>query len=1031
MISNFFIKRPVFASVIAILISLAGVISIFELPIQQYPQVAPPEVVINTVYPGASAETVEKTVTQVIEKKLTGLKGLRYFSSQSNSNGTASTTLTFEIGTDPQLAQVQTQNKLSEAIPALPVQVQQLGVKVNKSLGNFLLVAAFFSEDGEISQGEISDFIATQVVEPIERVKGVGRIQAFGPQKAMRIWLNPSKLKRYKVTAQDIFRQVRVQNAQLSSGQIGAAPQLDDQQISATITTKSLLSTEEDFQNIFIKVLSNGSSLRLKDVARIELGSENYNTVKRYNGQNAAGFGMYLAAGANALETIELVKNKLIELKSSFPDGLKVDYPVDASPFIKSSIEGVAITLAIAMILVVAVMYLFLQSFSATLIPIISIPVVLLGTLAVMLVCGYSINVLTLFACVLSIGMLVDDVIVVTENYKSRIEKNPDIDPEQAAKDTMRQLTGALIGTTTVIWAVFTPMLFFTGSSGVIYRNFAITILAAMTLSLFIALTLAPSLCKTLVRRGEQTNSFFKVFNKYFDKTQESYRKSLDRFVKNKKLSYAFFMALIVATIVLFLRIPSTFLPDEDQGRVFTLIQGPPNTTFSRMLPVVEKVEDFFLKESTEAISSIFTVIGYSFVGQGQNTGIGFVNFSEYENRDGKENSVFEIAKKANKAFSTLEDARVIVLVPPPISQLGNANGFKFQLVDTLKSNHKNLVEGKNQFLKLARQNKVMTNVRANALGDRPQYSLKLNQRKTLAYDVNIEELNTTLSTVWGGAYVNDFIDNGRVKRVFIQGDKEYRMKPNDLSLWHVRTNEGDMVSLSDVSEGKWDYGAPQLQRFNGYPSYEIQGQAAKGSSTEEVMSELLKLGQKLPQGFKINWTGLSYEEMNSGNQVAILYGLAIFAIFLSLAALYESWSIPFSIIFVLPLGVLGASLSTWLGGQSNDIYFKVGILLTIALTAKNAILVVEFAKGLIEEGTDIKKAVVKAGYERFRPILMTSLTFFLGILPLIFARGPGSGAQNSIGFGLVGGIVSITILIIYFSPLLYAQVAGLRRKSE
>ncbi len=1029
MISSFFIKRPVFAGVIAILITIAGVIAVMELPIQQYPQVAPPEVVINTVYPGASAETLEKTVTQVIEQKMTGLQNLRYFSSRSNSNGTASITLTFEIGTEPDIAQIQVQNKLSEAVPSLPSQVQQLGIKVNKSIGNFQLVTSFYSSDGKVSQQEISDFITTRISEPIERIRGVGRVQVFGPQNAMRIWLNPKKMNFYQITASDVFAQIGNQNKQLSSGQIGGAPSIDAQQLNATIIAKGLYTKVEDFQNIFLKVLPDGSRLLLKDIARVEIGSESYNTVKRYKGKNAAGFGMYLSAGANALDTIELVKKELKKLEPSFPPGVEVSFPVDASPFIKTSIAGVIQTLAIAMILVVLVMYLFLQSFTATLIPVISIPVVLLGTFAIMLASGFSINVLTLFACVLSIGMLVDDVIVVTENFKSRLENNKDIEPEKAAKETMKQLSGALIGTTMVVWAVFTPMLFFSGSSGVIYKNFSITILAAMTLSLFIALTLAPSLCRSLVKKGTQENFFFRKFNLFFDKTQNKYESSLNSFLSKTKTSFVLFVGLLLVTGFLFYKIPGTFLPDEDQGRVFTLVQGPQNATFNRMLPVIKKVEKFFLEDSKDAIKDIFTVIGFSFSGQGQNTAIGFVNFKDYDKRSDDVNSVFSIAKRANKEFAKIEDARVFVLVPPPISQLGNANGFKFQLVDSAGLGYDKLVDAKNQFLGLTSKDNQFASARANALPSNPQYKLNLDERRALAYKIPIAELNTTLSSAWGGSYVNDFIEDGRVKRVFIQGDKEYRMKPDDVSLWYVRNTQGKMISLGDVTSGAWSYGAPQLQRFNGNSSIEIQGQASPGVTTDTIMNKIMKLKEKLPRGFDIEWTGLSFEEKASGSQVVILYSLAIVAIFLSLAALYESWTIPFSILLVLPLGILGASLSTWLAGEANDVYFKVGILLTLALTAKNAILIVEFARSLVDDGEDLKDAVVKACKERFRPILMTSLTFFLGIIPLVFSSGPGSGAQNSIGAGLVGGIIAITFLVIYFSPLFFIAIMKLRRK--
>ncbi|MBC74611.1 MAG: hydrophobe/amphiphile efflux-1 family RND transporter [Halobacteriovoraceae bacterium] len=1029
MLSNFFIDRPVFAWVIAILISAAGMLAFQSLPIAQYPEIAPPQVTVRATYPGASAETLKNTVTQVIEQNLTGIDNLRYFTSISSSSGVSEIILTFETGTDPDIAQVQTQNKLSQALPQLPSQAQELGISVTKSSGTFLLVAGFYSEKGELDQVKISDYVSSNIVEPVSRVKGVGRVQNFGSQHAMRIWLDPSSMFNYKVTAPEVVSAIRSQNLQLAAGQLGGAPAVEGTQVNATIMSQTLMETPGEFSDIILRTLPDGSSVKLGDVAKIEVGAENYGSIRRFNRKAAAGFGISLASGANALETIQGVKDRIEQIRPNFPKDMRVSYPVDVSPFIKTSMWEVGRTLGLALILVLAVMYLFLQSGRATLIPGVAIPVVLLGTLAALSVLGYSINILTMFALVLSIGMLVDDAIVVTENVKSSLENNGEDGAKEAAKKSMKELTGALIGTTVVIWAVFTPMTFFSGSTGVIYRQFSVTILCSMTISLFMALTFAPSLAGSLLKGNGKSSKLFGWFNKGYDKVAKGYDSAVKWTLKQWKLAVLVFLGIVAATIFIFLLIPEEFLPNEDQGRLITIVQGPPGASFDRTMKTVKEVEKFYLDESEDVIADLFTVAGFSFSGQGQNTAIGFSLLRPYEERKEGEASVFSIADKANQKFSQIKDAMVFAVVPPPISQLGNASGFQFRLVDRVGLGHEKLVESKDQLLGLARKNPVITNVRANALEDNPQYKVELDDVKARAMGIPTSVMNNTLAIAWGGLYVNDYIENGRVKRVFLQGQAPYRMTPSDLSLWYAKNDKNEMVSFSDFSTGKWIFGSPQLQRFNGQPAYEIQGEAAPGSSAGEAMKEILSLIKKLPDGIGIEWTGLSYEQRQAQGQVFALYGLSIFAIFLSLAALYESWSIPFSIILVLPLGVFGAALATWLTGQSNDVYFKVGVLLTMGLAAKNAILIVEFARNIRERGVSPKEAAIEACKRRFRPILMTSFTFVLGVLPLAFASGPGSGAQNSIGIGLVGGITSTTLLIIFFSPVFFTGVVSLTNK--
>jgi multidrug efflux pump len=1029
--SSFFIKRPIFTWVLALFIIGAGIIALPNLPIQPYPSVAPPEVSISAQYPGASATTLDKTVTQRIEQNLVAIEDLRYINSTSSSSGQTQIKLTFEIEADPEIAQVQTQNRLSQVISALPSQVQQLGIPVEKSSGFYSLVVALYSDDNSIGQIDIGDFVAANLVEPIGRVKGVGRINSFAPQHSLRIWLNPSKLYNYKMTILEVVSAVKDQNNQLASGQLGGSPSVKGQQINASIVSQSLFSSVEEFENIILKTLPDGSSVRLMDVARVEIGSENYNSLRRYIRKEASGFGISLASGANALETIRLVKEKLNELKSSFPDSLEIAYPVDASPFIEASIYEVVKTLIIATLLVILVMFVFLQNYKSTLVPAVAIPVVLLGTFASLYFLGYSINILTLFALVLAIGLLVDDAIVVTENIKRSMDEDPDLDAKESAQKSMKELAGALVGTTVVLWAVFTPMLFFSGSTGVIYKQFAVTLIIAMTFSLFVALTLTPSLCASLFKSKEKKKKegrFFKVFNKNYDKMSEKYDKSVKWTLKNPLLGLVAYLGVAASTLFLFFLLPNAFLPDEDQGNAFALIEGPPNATFEQMLSPIKEVEDFFLSEELSgAIKDIFTIRGFSFSGSGQNAAIGFVHMKDFDQREGDITSVFEVAQMAQKKLSTVRDAKVTVITPPPIRELGNAKGFSFQLVDQKGLGRDELSKAKDKMIGALNSSDKIAYARINSLSSKPEFKIDIDYQKAKALGVSVQNINSTLGAAWGGQYVNDFVENNRVKRVFIQGDAPYRMNPQDLSFWYVKSSGGEMVSFSEFSKGQWDFGPPQVQRFNGDVAFPIQGEAGQGFSTGEAMEEIEVIAKEtLPKGMGIEWTGLSYEERQSGNQVLFLYFLAIVAIFLSLAALYESWSIPVSIILMIPLGVFGAALFSWVGGQTNDVYFKVGVLLAMGLAAKNSILIIEFAIAALKNGADLKEASIEACKQRFRPILMTSFTFLLGVLPLVFAYGPGSGAQNSIGYSLVGGIISTTLLVIFFAPLFFVLVSQL-----
>jgi multidrug efflux pump len=1029
MMSRFFIDRPVFAWVIAIVLMLAGGISLSRLPIAQYPSIAPPAVSVTVTYPGASAETVQSTVVQVIEQQLSGIDHMLYFSSESDKDGSISITLNYDQGTDPDIAQVQVQNKLQLATPLLPEVVQQQGIRVAKATKNFLMVIGFRSTDGSLSSGDLADFIASRIQDPISRTPGVGDYQLFGAQYAMRIWLDPAKLNNFSLTPADVSNAIAAQNVQVASGELGGLPSRDHQMLNATIVGPSYLHTPEAFGNILLKVSPSGAQVRLRDVAQVALGSETYSNQAKFDGAEASALAIKLASGANALDTVASVKATLDKLKPSFPPGVDVIYPYDTTPFVRLSITEVAKTLAEAVVLVFLIMYLFLQNIRATLIPTIAVPVVLLGTCGVLSAAGYSINSLTMFGMVLAIGLLVDDAIVVVENVE-RIMESERLSPKQATRRSMDQISGALIGIALVLSAVLLPMAFFGGSTGVIYRQFSITIVSSMVLSVLVALIFTPALCSTLLKapqRGHQERGgFFGWFNRTFERSNQRYVNGVKGLLVRPRRAMALFAVIVVAMVVLYLGIPGGFLPDEDQGVMFVQVTAPPGATSYRTDEVLDQVRDYFQKEEGGAVAHILTVSGFSFGGRGQNSGLAFVQLKDWADRPGANNRVQAIAGRAMARFAGIKDAMVFAFAPPAVIELGNATGFDFELIDQAGVGHDALMAARNQLLGMAAQDKRLMAVRPNGLDDEPQYKIDIDQEKASAYDLTIADINDTLSAAWGSAYVNQFLDRGRVKRVYLQGQPNSRMLPDDLSTWYVRNSVGEMVSFGSFATGKWVYGSPKLERYNGSPSLEILGVPAPGQSTGTAMQAMEELAAKLPPGIGYEWTGMSYEERKAGSQTGTLYSLSLIVVFLSLAALYESWTIPTAVLLVVPLGIVGAVLATWLRGFSNDVYFQVGLLTTIGLAAKNAILIVEFAKESFDKGASLADAAIEAAHQRLRPILMTSLAFVLGVLPLALSSGAGSGGQNAIGTGVVGGMLSATALAIFLVPVFFVGVLRL-----
>ncbi|QWT45201.1 efflux RND transporter permease subunit [Azospira inquinata] len=1025
--SRFFIDRPIFAWVIAIIIMLAGVLAITGLPISQYPNIAPPQVSINAFYPGASADTIEKTVTQLIEQNMKGLDGLTYMSSSSDSAGNAQITLTFQAGTNPDIAQVQVQNKLQLATPRLPAIVQKSGITVAKATPNFLMVLGFVSEDGRMSDAELADFVSTNIMDPISRVSGVGSIQLFGSPRAMRVWLDPNKLNNYKMVPADIVAAINAQNAEVSAGQLGGTPAEPGQRFSVTVTSQSLLKTPEEFRNILLRTLPDGSTVHLKDVARVYLGQESYGFVSRFNRKPATGMAINLATGANALATARAVQDRVAELEKFYPRGMKTVYPFDTTPFVRISIHEVVKTLVEAVGLVFLVMYLFLQNFRATLIPTIAVPVVLLGTFGVLFACGFSINTLTMFAMVLAIGLLVDDAIVVVENVE-RVMSEEGVGPKEATRRSMDQITGALVGIGLVLSAVFVPMAFFGGSTGVIYRQFSITIVSAMALSVLVALILTPALCVTFLRPVEKGHDkhhrgFFGWFNRFFERNTNRYQSAVGRILVRSTRFSLIYLLLVGGMVGLFFILPTSFLPDEDQGVIFTQVQLPPGATQESTVQVLKKVEDYFLNEEGKNVTSVFAVQGFSFGGSGQNSGIAFVMLKDWDQRKAAAQKAKAVANRAMGAFSKLREAQVFAFVPPAVMDLGNASGFDFQLQDKAGLGHEKLIAARNQLLMQASQRKDLVAVRPNGMDDSAQYKLDVDQTRAGALGLSMGDVNDVLATAWGGTYVNDFLDKNRTKKVYIQGDTPFRMQPGDLGRWYVRNSDGQMVPFSAFAQAHWSFGSPRLERYEGVPSVEILGEGAPGKSSGDAMKVMESLAAQLPSGIGYSWTGLSYQERLAGSQAVSLYAISMLVVFLCLAALYESWSVPFSVMLVVPLGVVGALALTKLMGLSNDVYFQVGLLTTIGLATKNAILIVEFAKTLQEQGKSLVDATLEAARMRLRPILMTSIAFGFGVLPLAISNGAGSGAQNAIGIGVLGGMLASTALGIFLIPLFFVQV--------
>jgi multidrug efflux pump len=1027
--AKFFIDRPIFAWVIAIILMLAGGLSILSLPVAQYPTIAPPAVQISATYPGASASTVENTVTQVIEQQMSGLDHLLYLSSTSDDSGTATVTLTFAAGTNPDIAQVQVQNKLQLATPLLPQVVQQQGMKVTKSSSSFLLVMAFVSENHSMSKYDLANYVASHVQDPVSRINGVGTVTVFGTQYAIRIWLDPNKLNSYGLTPVDVTTAITNQNVQIAGGQLGGTPAEPGQQLTASITEATLLRTPAQFGDILLKVNTNGSQVRLKDVARINLGGENYTVDTKYNGDPTAGFGVQLATGANALQTATAVRQKVEELSKYFPPGMVVKYPYDTTPFVKISIEEVIKTLFEGIVLVFLVMYLFLQNLRATIIPTIAVPVVLLGTFGVMAALGFSINTLSMFGLVLAIGLLVDDAIVVVENVE-RIMAEEGLSPRDATRKAMEQITGALIGVALVLSAVFVPSAFSSGSVGAIYRQFALTIVAAMILSVLVALILTPALCATILKpipqgHHEAKTGFFGWFNRNFDKGREKYRSGVTGVINRSGRWLLIYAVIVVAVGLLFVRMPTSFLPDEDQGTLFILVQTPPGATQERTQGVLDNVSNYLLKNESDVVEATFEVAGFSFAGRGQNSGLLFVRLKDWKYRTATRLKAQALVGRIFGRYAGFKDAVVIPINPPSIPELGTASGFDFELEDRSGLGHAALMAARNQLLGMAAKDPDLALVRPNGLSDNPQFQVTVDREKASALGVALPTIDQTFSIAWASSYVNNFLDtDNRIKKVYVQADGPFRMNPSDLNLYYVRNAQGNMVPFSSFVSGKWIYGSPKLERYNGISSMEIQGQAAPGKSSGDSMAAMERLAAKLPTGIGFEWTGLSFQEKQSGSQAPMLYAISILVVFLSLAALYESWSIPFSVILVVPLGVVGALLASTLRGLSNDVYFQVGLLTTVGLSAKNAILIVEFAKDLREQGMSALDAAMEAARLRLRPILMTSMAFILGVLPLAISNGAGSGSQHAIGTGVIGGMLTATFLAIFLIPMFFVVVA-------
>ncbi len=1033
MLSRFFLKRPVFAWVIAIILMVAGCLAIYNLPISQYPPIAPPSIAIQAFYPGASAETVENSVTQIIEQKMTGFDKMLYLSATSDSAGASRVELTFAPGTDPDLAWAQVQNKLQLAMASLPDVVQRAGVKVSKSTRNWLMIVGLVSEDGSMDGDDLRDYAQSNLEKVLSRVPGVGEVEIFGGQYAMRIWLNPDKLTDYQMTIEDVIAALRAYNVEVSAGQFGGVPAVEGQRLNAAIIVQSLLKTPDEFASIPLRTNPDGSVVRIKDVGRTELGTDTYDIVAYHNGRPSSALAIRQAAGANALETADNIRAKLVEMSQFFPPGMKVVYPYDTTPFVRVAIIEVVKTLIEAIILVFLVMYLFMGNMRATLIPTIAVPVVILGTFAVLGLCGFSINMLTMFAMVLAIGLLVDDAIVVVENVE-RIMSEEGISPFEATRKSMDQITPALIGIGLVLSAVFGPMAFFAGSTGVIYRQFSVTIIASMLLSVLVALILTPVLCASFLKpvpKGHEPaeggiwflRPFFRWFDHVFFQARNRYLVLVGHSLSKKLRYVVLFLVIVGALGFLFQRMPTAYLPDEDQGMLMVMTMLPANSTLEQTKQVMTEVKDYFLNQEKDAVEAIMTVSGISFSGQGQNSGLAFIRLKDWDLRNRPDLKVGAVAGRAMMKFSQIRNAMVFAFAPPAVVELGQAKGFDFQLLDRGGLGHAKLMEARNMLLGMAAQDPVLTKVRPNGLEDVPEYRVDVDWEKAGALGVPISAIHDTISAGFGSAYVNDFIQGGRVKRVYAQADAPYRMLPKDLEKLYVRNSRGKMVPFASFASGHWTSGSPKLERFNGFPALNILGESAPGRSSGEAMQAMEGFVKKLPPGIGFDWTGLSYQERQAGAQTAPLYAFSILVVFLCLAALYESWPIPLSILLTLPLGAIGGVIASSLVGLPNDVYFQIGLLTTLGLTTKNAILIVQFAKARVEEGMGLVEATLEGAKLRLRPIIMTSLAFGFGVLPLALAHGAGAGAQKAIGIAVVGGVVTSTFLVTLFAPLFFVLI--------
>ncbi|WP_336766897.1 efflux RND transporter permease subunit [Pantoea ananatis] len=1030
MLAQFFIRRPVFAWVIALCIMLFGILSIRSLPVAQYPDVAPPQISVQATYTGASAETLESSVTQVIEQQLTGLDGLLYFSSTSTaSTGQVKINVTFKQGTDPDIAQVQVQNKVQQAESRLPSAVTSQGVTVQKAQSDFLLILAVYDKSNKSSSSDVADYMVSNMEDTLARVTGVGNVQVFGAEYAMRIWLDPSKLASYSLMPSDVTTALESQNTQVSSGQLGAQPSSNTQQLVATVRSRSRLQTPEQFRNIVLKSQADGSVVRLSDVARVEMGDEDYSANVMANGHPASGMAIQLASGANALSTAEKVKSTIDEFRSSMPAGYEIAYPLDSTDFVKISIEEVVKTLVEAVILVVIVMFVFLQNIRTTLIPTIAVPVVLLGTFGVLSFFGYSINTLTMFGMVLAIGLLVDDAIVVVENFE-RVMREEGLPPREATEKSMREITGALVGIALVLSAVFLPMTFFSGSTGVIYRQFSITIVSSMVLSVIVALTLTPALCATLLKphnHDSGRNGFFGWFNQRYENVQARYQRGVGKVMHRSVRYLLLYGVLLIGCAVLYMRLPTGFLPTEDQGYIMVQYQLAPGATENRTREVRRQVQQYFATQEKDNVNVSMLVDGFSFAGNGQNAGVGFISLKNWRDRKGSENSADAIAGRAMAALSRIRDAQIFVLSPPAVSGLGQSNGFTFELQARGATARDQLLKMRDQLIAKANQDTDLSAVRANSLPDLPQLDVSIDDAKAQSLGLTISDINNTLSAAIGGSYVNDFSDRGRVKKVYMQGDQSFRSKPEDIDQWYVRgtdsSNNTTMVPFSSFASSKWSYGPDVLSRYNGLASYEIQGSAAEGKSSGDAITAMEKLAATLPAGTTFAWSGLSYQEKLSGNQALSLYGISLIVVFLCLAALYESWAVPLSVMLVVPLGVIGSLLAITLRGLENDVYFQVALLTIIGLSSKNAILIVEFAEEHYRKGESLINAAVHAATMRLRPIIMTSLAFTAGVLPLAISTGAGANSRIAIGTGIIGGTLTATLLAIFFVPLFFVLV--------